>query len=94
MPVTAKLSRRFYEKFGDEIVNELVEWLNQVDLSYRSELRETNELNFARFDSKQEQLRRGPSLQDGSVAACAPRLGDDRSTHPGDRPCCTEPPGR
>ena len=55
MPVTARLSRRFYEKFGDDIVNELVEWLNQVDASYRSELREQNELNFARFDSKLEQ---------------------------------------
>jgi hypothetical protein len=53
MPVTARLSRRFYEKFGDEIVNELVEWLNQVDAMYRSELREQNELNFARFDAKQ-----------------------------------------
>lgn len=52
MPVTARLSRRFYEKFGDDIVNELVEWLNQVDATYRSELREQNELNFARFDAK------------------------------------------
>ncbi len=26
MPVTAKLSRRFYEKFGDDIANELVDW--------------------------------------------------------------------
>ena len=24
MPATAKLSRRFYEKFGDELTNELV----------------------------------------------------------------------
>ena len=24
MPVTAKLSRKFYEKFGDELTNELV----------------------------------------------------------------------
>ena len=55
MPVTARLSRRFYETFGDDIVNELVEWLNQVDLAYRSELRDQNELNFARFDAKLEQ---------------------------------------
>lgn len=47
MPVTARLSRRFYEKFGDDIVNELVEWFNQVDLAYRSEVRELNESNFA-----------------------------------------------
>src|SRR2546428_10219876 len=31
MPVTAKLSRAFYDRFGDELTNELVEWLNQVD---------------------------------------------------------------
>jgi hypothetical protein len=29
--------------------------LNQVDLTYRSELREQNEINFARFDAKMEQ---------------------------------------
>ncbi len=55
MPVTAKLSRKFYEKFGDDITNELVDWFNQVDATYRSELRELNELNFARFDAKLEQ---------------------------------------
>jgi hypothetical protein len=52
MPVTAKLSRAFYEKFGDAVVNELVDWLNQVDATYRLELRE---LNYARFDAKLEQ---------------------------------------
>jgi hypothetical protein len=55
MPVTAKLSRKFYEKFGDELTNELVEWFNQVDATYRGDLRELNELNFARFDAKLEQ---------------------------------------
>lgn len=55
MPVTAKLSRRFYEKFGDEITNELVEWFNQVDATYRSELREINDLNYVRFEAKLEQ---------------------------------------
>ena len=55
MPVTAKLSKLFYERFGDQIANELAEWLNQVDQSYRSELREINEMNFARFDAKLEQ---------------------------------------
>ena len=52
MPVTAKLSRKFYETFGDEIANELVEWFNRVDATYRLELREINDLNFARFDAK------------------------------------------
>jgi hypothetical protein len=55
MPVTAKLSRKFYERFGDELTSELVEWLNQVDATYRGDLRELNELNFARFDAKLEQ---------------------------------------
>lgn len=26
MPVTARLSRKFYERFGDDLTNELVEW--------------------------------------------------------------------
>jgi hypothetical protein len=55
VPVAAKLSRKFYETFGDELTNELVEWFNQVDATYRAELRELNELNFARFDAKLEQ---------------------------------------
>ena len=55
MPVTATLSRKFYEKSGDDLTNELVNWLNQVDATYRSDLRELNEVNFARFDAKLEQ---------------------------------------
>ena len=55
MPVTAKLSRKFYDTFGEDIVNELVEWFNQVDATYRTDLRELNELNFQRFDAKLEQ---------------------------------------
>jgi hypothetical protein len=55
VPVTAKLSRSFYEKFGDAIANELVDWFNMVDATYRSELRELNELNYSRFDAKLEQ---------------------------------------
>jgi len=55
LPVTAKLSQRFYEKLGEDIANELVEWFNAVDVTYRADLRELNELNFARFDAKLEQ---------------------------------------
>jgi len=55
MPVTAKLSRKFYETFGDQLTDELVDWFNQVDATYRADLRELNELNFARFDAKLEQ---------------------------------------
>ncbi|HXL33577.1 MAG TPA: hypothetical protein VN953_01530 [Gemmatimonadales bacterium] len=56
MPVTAKLSRKFYEKFGDDLTNELVDWFNKVDATYRTELRDLNELNFGRFDAKLEGL--------------------------------------
>ncbi|HEY7194017.1 MAG TPA: hypothetical protein VH542_00610 [Steroidobacteraceae bacterium] len=55
MPVTAKLSRKFYEKLGDDIANELVEWFNLVDATYRADLRELNDRNFALFDAKLEQ---------------------------------------
>ena len=55
MPVTARLSLRFYEKLGEDVANELVEWFNNVDATYRADLRELNELNFARFDAKLEQ---------------------------------------
>ena len=55
MPVTARLSKRFYDVFGEEIANELVNWFNQVDDTYRTDLRELNELNFSRFDAKLEQ---------------------------------------
>ena len=55
MPVTAKLSRKFYETLGDEIANELVEWFNQVDATYRADLLQLNELNFDRFEAKLDQ---------------------------------------
>ena len=55
MPVTAKLSLKFYEKLGEEVANELVDWFNTLDATYRSDLRELNDLNFARFDAKLEQ---------------------------------------
>ena len=55
MPVTARLSKRFYDQFGDEIAQDLVDWFNQVDATYRSDLRELNEMNFVRFDAKLEQ---------------------------------------
>ena len=33
----------------------MVDWFNAVDATYRADLRELNELNFARFDAKLEQ---------------------------------------
>src|ERR1035437_3160366 len=55
MPVTAKLSQAFYDRLGQQVADEMVDWFNQVDTAYRSDLRELNELNFARFDAKLEQ---------------------------------------
>jgi BMFP domain-containing protein YqiC len=55
VPVTAKLSREFYEKFGDKIADELVNWFNQVDESYRAEFKDLFEVHFSRFDAKLEQ---------------------------------------
>ena len=55
MPVTAKLSRALYERLGDAVADQLVDWFNMVDATYRADLRELNELNFSRFDAKLEQ---------------------------------------
>ncbi len=55
MPVTAKLSKAFYQKLGHDVTDELVDYLNEVDAAYRTDLRDLNELNFARFDAKLEQ---------------------------------------
>ena len=55
MPVTAVLSKQFYERFGEDVTNELVNWFNSVDATYGTDLRELNERNFARFDATLEQ---------------------------------------
>jgi len=55
VPITAKLSRRFYETFGDEIANELVGWFNSVDAQYRTELREMLDTQFRLMRSEIEQ---------------------------------------
>jgi len=55
VPVTAKLSKRFYDVLGEDVANELVEWFNAVDATYQSDLREINDLNFGRFEAKLEQ---------------------------------------
>ena len=49
MPVTAKLSRKFYERLGDDIATELVDWFNAVDDTYRNQLKEINDLNWERY---------------------------------------------
>jgi len=52
VPVTAKLSRKFYERFGDEIANELVDWFNAVDSTYQGQLKEVNDLNWGRVETR------------------------------------------
>lgn len=54
MPLVVKLSQAFYDRFGDEVVDELVGMLNQVDAASQQSLRELNEANFARFDDRLE----------------------------------------
>ena len=49
MPVTAKLSRKFYEKLGDDVTAEIVDWFNAVDATYKADLNTMNDLNWERF---------------------------------------------
>ena len=35
MPVTARLSRAFYDRLGEDIAGELVAWFNDVDATSR-----------------------------------------------------------
>jgi hypothetical protein len=55
VPMVVKLSQAFYNRFGDEVVDELVGMLNQVDVASQQSLRELNEANFARFSDRLEQ---------------------------------------
>ena len=57
MPVTVKLSKGFYDRFGDDLANELVDLLNMIAASYESELRDLNERNWTRFDAKLETFK-------------------------------------
>jgi hypothetical protein len=68
MPVPARLSKLLYERLGEQVANELVEWFNQVDATYRADPPHLNELarahtepllrsevDIARFKAKLEQ---------------------------------------
>jgi hypothetical protein len=54
VPVTARLSKRFYDKLGDDVANELVEWLNAVDTGYRQEFKELFDANFGRLEARMD----------------------------------------
>jgi hypothetical protein len=55
VPVTAKLSKAFYERLGEQTANELVDWFNAQEAGHRAELRELHELGLARFDANLDQ---------------------------------------
>ena len=57
MPVTAKLSQKFYQRLGDDIATELVEWFNAVDATYRSDVRAIADAQSARIDAQMGQMR-------------------------------------
>jgi hypothetical protein len=57
VPVTAKLSKKFYDTLGDEVTNEPVAWLNAVDESYRSEFRDLFAANFGRPEAEMPALQ-------------------------------------
>ena len=52
MPVTARLSKKFYDRFGDDIAGEFVDWFNAVDSTYQQQLRDLNDLNWERFKAE------------------------------------------
>ncbi len=55
MPISARLSRTFHEVLGEEPSGDLMEWMHHMEQS-RSELRDLNELNLARIDSRFAQV--------------------------------------
>ena len=57
MPVTAKLSQKFYQRLGNDIATELVEWFNAVDATYRSDVRAIAAAQSARIDAQMGQMR-------------------------------------
>ena len=52
MPVTVRLSKKFYERLGEDVAAELVEWFNSVDAAYRSEFRDLFEAHFGRLEAQ------------------------------------------
>ncbi len=56
MPIAAKFSEAFYQKFGHEATGELVEYLNTIDTTYRGELERLNDLNWSRVESRIAQV--------------------------------------
>ncbi len=75
MPVTAKLSKESYDAIGESVANELVDWFNQVDATYRLDLRELNDRNFQRFDAKMgERMAQSEARMERRMAELLVRL--------------------
>jgi hypothetical protein len=69
VPVTAKLSQEFYQRLGDDIATELVEWFNAVDATYRSDVRAIADAQSARIDAQMGQLRAELRQEIGALGA-------------------------
>jgi hypothetical protein len=52
LPVTARLSKKFYEQFGDPESYEIVDWFNSVDATYQAQVKEINEANRTWADAR------------------------------------------
>jgi len=52
MPMTARLAQVLQERLGSEGAAEMITWFDETQRGARQELRELNELNFARFDAR------------------------------------------
>ena len=71
MPVTAKFSQDFYDRLGHAVADELVEWFNQVDATYRTEFRDLFASNAQAQDVRIQQFR---AETDGRLAQMNARL--------------------
>jgi hypothetical protein len=68
MPIAAKLSRTLYDTLGDEAAEAMVDWMQRVD-TQRSELRELNDLSFARIDARFGEARAESELRFAELRA-------------------------
>jgi len=77
MPVAAKLSRHFYEQLGDDVANELVDWFNSVDSTYKADLKDLNDRNWERFRGElRTQFAEFRTEMDGKLAELRVEMND------------------
>ena len=68
MTIAATLSRKLYETFGDEAAGAMVDWMRGVN-AQRTELRELNDLGFARIDARFGEARAERDLRFAELSA-------------------------